>query len=95
MTLAAFFSQLPMDPTTFAQYGLLGLVLAWFMLRLEKKIERHTAVINDLVEAITIEVLSRKDLHEGARTRAEHLLERTHYRSSTAKAKPGPACETI
>jgi len=35
-----------------ANFGVLGVVLAWFMLRLERRIEELTKVISDLKEAI-------------------------------------------
>ncbi len=93
--LTAFFAQVAIDSTVIAQYGITGVVLLWFMLRFEKKMDKHTSVINDLVEAITLDVLSRESVHPGARARAEKILERTNYRSTTAKAHlPGPPCET-
>ncbi len=93
--LIAVLAQVSVDPTILAQYGIVGVVLLWFMLRFEKKMDKHTSVINDLVEAITLDVLSRDSVHEAARVRAERILERTQYRSSQARAhNPGPPCET-
>lgn len=40
------------DPNTLIQYGVLGVVLAWFMFRMEKKIEALTEAIQELKDVI-------------------------------------------
>ncbi len=43
---------LPITPDMLLQYGILGAVLAWFMLRMEKKLDALTIAIQDLKDAI-------------------------------------------
>jgi hypothetical protein len=69
------------DLSSFAEYGLFGIILAWFMFRFEKKMDQHSAVINDFVETMTIDILTRPGITESAKTRAERLLERAEVRS--------------
>jgi len=41
-----------LTPDMLLQYGVLGVVLAWFMFRMEKKIEALTEAIDDLKDVI-------------------------------------------
>lgn len=43
---------LPITPDMLIQYGLLGIVLGWFMFRMEKKLDELTKAILDLKDAI-------------------------------------------
>jgi hypothetical protein len=70
-----------LDPTVFVQYGVLGIMLAWFAIRLEKRLDNHTSVINDLVIAHALDVLSRSP-SEGLRGEADKLLQRATHRKT-------------
>ncbi len=47
-------SAVPFDPNLLLNYGVLGIVLAWFMFRLEKIIKNNTAATNALVARIEL-----------------------------------------
>ena len=68
------------DPNVFVQYGILGVVLAWFMFRVEKKMDAHTLVINDLVISNALAVLSRNDVPQPISDQASELLNRATAR---------------
>ena len=72
------------DPTIVAQYGLLGVVLVWFMFRFEKKLDVHTATITDLTKTLLLEVLSRESVTEHIKTQANEILTRVSARSAKA-----------
>lgn len=74
-------AQINLDPSILIQYGVLGIVLLWFMFRLEKKLDRHTSVINDLVESIALDVISRDHVSEHVKGRAEGILSRSAERA--------------
>lgn len=76
--------QVPIDSGVFVQYGIIGLILYWFMFRLEKKLDKHSSVLNDFTEIIAIDVLSRENLNGVVRTRAEKVLERTQARAHSS-----------
>lgn len=64
------------------QLGVAGAMLWWFMARVEKKLDTHTSVINDLAQAITLDVLTRDTASDAAKQRADVLLERVTSRKS-------------
>lgn len=66
-----------------AQYGIPGVVLAWFMFRVEKKLDNHTSVINDLALSITLDVVSRENISPSVKSRGDELLERLTQRKVT------------
>lgn len=76
------------DPFGLFQYGVIGAVLAWFMFRLEKKLDRHTATVNDLVSVISLEILSR-DCSNHARISVEKILKNTQERSKSLPVESG------
>lgn len=43
---------LPFTPEMFLQYGVLGMILAWFMFRMEKKLDSIPSAIKELRQAI-------------------------------------------
>lgn len=69
-----------LDPNVFLQFGLAGIVLWWVMVRVEKRLDSHTSVLNDLVLAITLEVQTRDSLSPQARDRVDTILERATAR---------------
>lgn len=72
------------DLAVFTQFGLVGVVLAWFMFRMEKILDSHTKTINDLTKTLLLEVLSREQLSDHLRAEANEVLQRVTAR--TAKA---------
>lgn len=74
------------DPAIFVQYGILGVVLAWFMFRMERKIENHTAVINDLVRTISMDILARENIPDSIKSSATDVLQRANTRAAQSKA---------
>ncbi len=79
-----------LDSASFVQFGLAGVVLFWFMFRMEKKLDAHTSVINDLVKAISLDVLSRVHINEHVRISAQEVLKRSESR---AEARAHPSAE--
>lgn len=82
-------SQIPSAVPSFnidgiAQYGILGIVLGWFMFRVEKRLDRQTEVFNDLAKSIIIETLSRENITEEVRRQAQAVLDRTNARARTS-----------
>jgi hypothetical protein len=63
-----------LDPNIFAQYGLLGIMLWWFAFRFEKRLDKHSEVVNNLSRSILLDVLSRDTLSERVREEAQNLL---------------------
>lgn len=72
------------DPTVFAQYGLLGIILAWFMWRLERKLDSIATVINDFTVASLLETLSRETLSDHLRSQATEILKRVSQKAHDA-----------
>jgi hypothetical protein len=75
------------DPAIVVQYGILGVVLAWFMFRMERKIDLHTAVINDLVRTISMELISRPSVPPVIKDQANAVLDRANARVAKAHAE--------
>ncbi len=67
------------------QFGIAGVMLAWFMFRLEKKMDAHTQVIGDLAQSILLDVLSRDSLSDTTRRNAHELMERVTNREGRTK----------
>ena len=63
------FSELsgPFDTETVAKYGLLGCVLAWFMVRADKRLGGIEHGMNGLRRTMLIEIFSRPNTSERAR----------------------------
>lgn len=80
---------MPTEYSAFAQYGITGIVLLWFMFRMEKKLDAHTSVINDLVKAISLDVLARPGAHENIKTSAREILTRADRRQVRAHPPGG------
>lgn len=72
---------MPTDYSSFTQYGILGIVLLWFMFRMEKKMDNTAATINDLAKVMTLNILSRGDIQQHVRDEAEAILSRTNARA--------------
>lgn len=81
--VASMFAQIAIDPDKAAPYGIAGIVLLWFMFRLERIIGKHTSTINDLVATIALDILSRDNLHPVARAQTSQILAR-----ATSRAQP-------
>lgn len=56
------------------QAGVAGVVLGWFMLRSESRMERLERSINQLTRAQMLMLLSRPDVDEGIKRQARDLL---------------------
>ena len=65
------------DTETLAKYGLLGVVLAWFMWRADKRLGNIEHKITGLNRTLLIEMLGRIHLTENARKLALRELQRT------------------
>lgn len=55
-------AQLATDAAPFAQQGILGAIIAWLAVRLEKKVESMRSTLVDLSMAIMMDLSSRKVL---------------------------------
>lgn len=64
------------DTSTVAQYGLPGIVLAWFMLRAEKRLGSIEDIVRDLTKSILLDVVSRPDASHSVREEAEKLMDK-------------------
>jgi hypothetical protein len=74
------FTAMTIDPGIFAQYGVIGLMLWWFAFRLEKRLDRHSEIVNALSRSILLDVLSRDNLSERVRLEANTLLDQVQLR---------------
>lgn len=70
------------DYSSLVQLGVAGVMLAWFMFRVERKMEDHTQVVNDLARSILLDVLSRDSLTDPLRREATDLMERVSRRQT-------------
>lgn len=70
------------DIAPFVQFGVLGIVLYWFMFRLEKRMDRHSATIDDLTRSITLEILCRSNITTEIRGKADEILDRVNQRTT-------------
>lgn len=67
-------------PGTLAQYGLPGLMIAWFALRAEKRLEAIETVIGTLAKTVLLDVVSRDATPEKVRKSAAEILEEIERR---------------
>lgn len=84
------------DPAVLAQYGLLGIILGWFMFVFSKKMDTHSAVISDLSKTILLDILSREAISESVRVQAQALMDRVASRphfSVLSRARTTPTTE--
>ncbi len=66
----------PVEPETFARYGLLGAVLAWFMVRADKRLGGIEHKMAGLNRTMLIEILSRPSTTERAKQACRDELRR-------------------
>lgn len=60
----------------YSQYGLLGIMLYWFAVRFERRLEKHSDVISALSRSILLDVLSRPNLSPRVKEEVHELLEK-------------------
>lgn len=77
---ATFIAQVQ-DYAPLLQFGIAGVMLAWFMFRVEKRLEDHTGIIGDLAKSILIDVLSRDNVSNTLRHEAEQAKTRIDQRA--------------
>ena len=70
------------DPAIFAQLGVAGVMLYWFMVRFERKLDANTAVLVELSQAILLDVASRENISDRVRVEAHKLLEQSKQRTA-------------
>lgn len=75
------------DYSSLLQLGVAGVMLAWFMFRLEKKMDAHTQVISDLAQSILLDVLSRDSLSDSTRRNAHDLMERVRNHTNRQRER--------
>ncbi len=68
------------DPTTFAQYGIPGLVISWFALRAERKLDAIAGEIGILARTVLLDVVSRDASPEKVRKAANEILDEIERR---------------
>lgn len=68
------------DPALVEKYGILGLVLAWFMLRADKRLAGIEHKIGGLNRTMLIEILSRPSTGEKARQACREELRKVDPR---------------
>lgn len=56
-------------------YGPLGIMVGWFMFRMEKRLERIESALNGLTRGILIEVITRRDVPPAIEREARALLD--------------------
>lgn len=56
------------------QYGITGIVLAWFMFRVEAKLDASTKAMDRMTRAVTLAVISMPGVDEPMRRAARDLL---------------------
>lgn len=78
-------AQVITDYSIFMQYGAIGVVLMWFMFRVEKRLDDHTSVISDLARSILLDVLSRDSLSDALRHEATEVMNRVAQRDTSRK----------
>jgi hypothetical protein len=54
--------------------GAIGVVLAWFMFRMERKLDRMSYEVNRLTRAVLLEIVSRPGVSLSVTREAEELL---------------------
>jgi hypothetical protein len=54
--------------------GAIGVVLAWFMFRMERKLDRMSYEVNRLTRAVLLEIVSRPGVSRSGTREAEELL---------------------
>ncbi len=63
------------DASSIAQWGLPGVVIAWFALRAERKLEAIESVIGVLAKTVLLDVVSRNTAPDKVREQATELME--------------------
>ena len=58
------------DPASLLQFGVLGVVLAWFMFRLEGIVKSNTQALNEVKEVLS-KLCQQNDIIIGAMTNAK------------------------
>ena len=65
-----------LDPDTVARYGLLGLVLGWFMLKADKRLSGIESKMEGIQRTMLLDILSRPATSDRAKLECERELRR-------------------
>jgi hypothetical protein len=63
-----------LSPTLMAQFGIAGVVLAWFMFRVERRMDDMRQALDRLTRAQMLTLLARPDVDEAIKSQVRSIM---------------------